>query len=398
MDLGLDVTERDGWAVLSVTGEVDVYTAPKFRERLIELVSEGKYQIVVDLEGVDFLDSTGLGVLVGGLKRLRSHEGDLVLVCTQSRILKVFEITGLTKVFSIHDSVDAAVVGRYVERRAGAGDRWLGRPSSSRSRRAPSSWPWPAWPCRPWPRPTASWPTSGSTTSSWPCPRPAPTPSRPTRAIDTDERVVVRCWVDEAGLEVRISDRGAGFDPSELPDHPPVTDPARLKFERGLGIPLIRALVDVVEFSSSDRGTEVRLVMRHGQRRRPRARSSAGRGPAASCSSDLTVPVAELDKEKLRHVLHQPRRRHAHRRLPAPPGDHRGRGDLVDCGSSPGPARRRWRPPSATAAASLVVVWTGRRRIAGIAPGPAPAPQRPGHRPGRPGPDPADEPPVRAAA
>jgi len=112
MDLGLDVTERDGWAVLSVTGEVDVYTAPKFRERLIELVSDGKYRIVVDLEGVDFLDSTGLGVLVGGLKRLRSHEGDLVLVCTQSRILKVFEITGLTKVFSIHDSVDSAVNGQ----------------------------------------------------------------------------------------------------------------------------------------------------------------------------------------------------------------------------------------------------------------------------------------------
>jgi serine/threonine-protein kinase RsbW len=82
-------------------------------------------------------------------------------------------------------------------------------------------------------------------------------------AIDTDERVVVRCWIDEAGLEVRICDRGKGFDPSELPDHPPVTDPARLKFERGLGIPLIRALVDVVEFSSSGTGTEVRLVMRH---------------------------------------------------------------------------------------------------------------------------------------
>ncbi len=110
MDLGLDVTERDGWAVLSVTGEVDVYTAPKFREKLIELVSDGKYQIVVDLEAVDFLDSTGLGVLVGGLKRLRSHDGDLALVCTQTRILKVFEITGLTKVFSIHESVDAAVV------------------------------------------------------------------------------------------------------------------------------------------------------------------------------------------------------------------------------------------------------------------------------------------------
>jgi anti-sigma B factor antagonist len=109
MDLGLDVTERDGWAVLSVQGEVDVYTAPRFRERLIELVSQGQHKIVVDLEQVDFLDSTGLGVLVGGLKRVRSHDGELVLVCTKSRILKVFEITGLTKVFAIHDTVDAAV-------------------------------------------------------------------------------------------------------------------------------------------------------------------------------------------------------------------------------------------------------------------------------------------------
>ena len=109
MDLGLDVDERDGYAILSVRGEVDVYTAPKFRERLIELVSEGKYQIIVDLQAVDFLDSTGLGVLVGGLKRLRSHDGDLMLVCTQARIVKVFEITGLTKVFKIYESVDAAV-------------------------------------------------------------------------------------------------------------------------------------------------------------------------------------------------------------------------------------------------------------------------------------------------
>src|SRR6059058_5233723 len=111
MDLGLDVTERNGYAILAVRGEVDVYTAPRFRERLIELVSEGRHKIVVDLEAVDFLDSTGLGVLVGGLKRLRSHDGDLTLVCTKSRILKVFEITGLTKVFSIYDSVDAAVGG-----------------------------------------------------------------------------------------------------------------------------------------------------------------------------------------------------------------------------------------------------------------------------------------------
>lgn len=111
MDLGLDVVERKGFAVLAVQGEVDVYTAPQFREQLIQLVDQGHRRIVVDLEGVEFLDSTGLGVLVGGLKRVRSHEGDLALVCTQRRILKVLEITGLTKVFSIHDSVEAAVGG-----------------------------------------------------------------------------------------------------------------------------------------------------------------------------------------------------------------------------------------------------------------------------------------------
>jgi anti-sigma B factor antagonist len=112
MDLGLEVDgDHPPYTVLAVNGEVDVYTAPRLREKLVELVSQGKYQIIVDLEGVDFLDSTGLGVLVGGLKRLRSHDGDLVLVCTQPRILKVFEITGLTKVFAIHDSVAAAAAG-----------------------------------------------------------------------------------------------------------------------------------------------------------------------------------------------------------------------------------------------------------------------------------------------
>jgi anti-sigma B factor antagonist len=111
MDLGLDTEERNGFAVLAVQGEVDVYTAPQLREQLISLVDDGKSNIVVNLEGVEFLDSTGLGVLVGGLKRVRSAGGDLSLVCTQRRILKVLEITGLTKVFSIHETVDAATAG-----------------------------------------------------------------------------------------------------------------------------------------------------------------------------------------------------------------------------------------------------------------------------------------------
>lgn len=82
-------------------------------------------------------------------------------------------------------------------------------------------------------------------------------------AVATPERVRLRCWSDDRGLEVSIEDRGPGFDPTDLPDHPPVTDPDRLKFERGLGIPLIRALVDEVDITSSGQGTAVHLVMLH---------------------------------------------------------------------------------------------------------------------------------------
>jgi anti-sigma B factor antagonist len=113
VDLSLSTRTENGPAgdrtVVVVGGEIDVYTAPKLREQLIDLVSSGQYHLVVDMEGVEFLDSTGLGVLVGGLKRVRAHEGSLRLVCTQERILKIFRITGLTKVFPIHTSVEEAV-------------------------------------------------------------------------------------------------------------------------------------------------------------------------------------------------------------------------------------------------------------------------------------------------
>jgi anti-sigma B factor antagonist len=97
--------------VVEVGGEIDVYTAPRLREKIVELVDAGHYQLVVDMEGVDFLDSTGLGVLVGGLKRVRAHDGSLHIVCTQERLLKIFRITGLTKVFPIYDTIDEAVGG-----------------------------------------------------------------------------------------------------------------------------------------------------------------------------------------------------------------------------------------------------------------------------------------------
>ena len=110
MDLRLDVSERDGWSVLRVGGEIDVATAPRLREQLIKLVNDQRFMIVVDLGAVDFIDSTGLGVLIGALKRVRTHDGALVLVCTEPRIVKVFEITGLNQVFQIYPSLDAAVI------------------------------------------------------------------------------------------------------------------------------------------------------------------------------------------------------------------------------------------------------------------------------------------------
>jgi serine/threonine-protein kinase RsbW len=80
-------------------------------------------------------------------------------------------------------------------------------------------------------------------------------------AIEADDRVLVRWREGDDRFDVSIDDRGEGFDPSSLPEHPPVTDPERLNFERGLGIPLIRTLVDEVHFDPSDTGTSVRLTL-----------------------------------------------------------------------------------------------------------------------------------------
>ncbi len=109
MDLTLTTREADGKTIVAVGGEIDVYTAPKLRDKISELVATGAYDIVVDMHEVEFLDSTGLGVLVGGLKKVRAHDGSLRLVCNQDRLLKIFRITGLAKVFVIHETADDAL-------------------------------------------------------------------------------------------------------------------------------------------------------------------------------------------------------------------------------------------------------------------------------------------------
>lgn len=108
MNLGLNYADEDKYALITLSGEVDVYSAPELRTLLLDLLTQGKTNIIVDLEESSFLDSTGLGVLVGGLKRSRSQDGDLKLICTQKNILKVFEVTGLNNIFHIYPSIEEA--------------------------------------------------------------------------------------------------------------------------------------------------------------------------------------------------------------------------------------------------------------------------------------------------
>ncbi len=111
MDLEVERSEHGKFSLLAVSGEVDIATAPRLRKQLDELMEMDQTDVVVDLDGIDFLDSTGLGVLVGALKRLRARGGELHLICTQPRIHKVFDLTGPTKMFQIHKTVGDAVAG-----------------------------------------------------------------------------------------------------------------------------------------------------------------------------------------------------------------------------------------------------------------------------------------------
>lgn len=103
--------------LIELEGEVDVYTAPQLKQQMIGLLESGVKELVVDLTKVDYLDSTALGVLIGGLKRMREVDGNMALVCPSPRIRRVFEITGLDKIFDIHNSQEDAqeAMGKEIE-------------------------------------------------------------------------------------------------------------------------------------------------------------------------------------------------------------------------------------------------------------------------------------------
>lgn len=106
------ISESGPWTILHVHGEIDMSTAPAVRREVVDLVGEGVRWLVLDLSDVGFVDSTGLGVLVGALKRVRAAGGDMTLVCGRESLLELFRMTRLTAVFEMFD--DLAAAGAHV--------------------------------------------------------------------------------------------------------------------------------------------------------------------------------------------------------------------------------------------------------------------------------------------
>lgn len=109
MELKVKLRREDDVVVLAFDGEVDVYTAPVLRDAISKVLAAGNHRIVADLTNVGFLDSTGLGVLVGRLKAVRMLDGAMRIVVTNPRVLRNFKITGLENIFQIDASVDESV-------------------------------------------------------------------------------------------------------------------------------------------------------------------------------------------------------------------------------------------------------------------------------------------------
>lgn len=105
----VEVVEHGRWAAVSVVGELDVATAPRLRQEAVGVVSNGIDRLALDLSGCSFLDSTGLGVIVGLLKRLRNHEdGALVIVGAPGQVQKVFDITRVASIVPLVDTMEEA--------------------------------------------------------------------------------------------------------------------------------------------------------------------------------------------------------------------------------------------------------------------------------------------------
>ena len=105
----INVKETESITIIELSGEVDAQRSPEIKSKMRELIAEGKNKIVIDLEQVKYMDSSGLGVLVSGLKAARKESGDLKLTALQAEVQNIFELTQLNKVFEIFENQADAV-------------------------------------------------------------------------------------------------------------------------------------------------------------------------------------------------------------------------------------------------------------------------------------------------
>ena len=117
MAMDFAITDRrinDATHVVAVTGEIDLFTAPEFKQRMSAPIDAGRSNVIVDLTETTFIDSSSLGVLIGAHRRLKLRGGSLVVVCDNDAIVKTFRITGLDGVFTLVKSLDDALDGDAV--------------------------------------------------------------------------------------------------------------------------------------------------------------------------------------------------------------------------------------------------------------------------------------------
>ena len=107
----IDIQDKGDYKVLVPVGDLDVYTVGSLRDALGKMIEDATPSVVVDLDGVPFMDSSGLGALMGGVRRLREAGGDLAIACTREQHLKLFTITGFGEGVSIAPTIEEAAKG-----------------------------------------------------------------------------------------------------------------------------------------------------------------------------------------------------------------------------------------------------------------------------------------------
>jgi anti-sigma B factor antagonist len=104
----IEITDTGEYRVLKPSGDLDVYTVGSLRDAIGRMIEDATPKVVVDLDGVPFMDSSGLGALMGGVRRLREAGGDLAIACTKEQHLKLFAITGFGEGVSIAPTIEEA--------------------------------------------------------------------------------------------------------------------------------------------------------------------------------------------------------------------------------------------------------------------------------------------------